>query len=376
MRTIIVRYGELALKSEPVRRRFEQHLISAINSTLKGLEYTVRRERGRIFVDTNSPATTAKRLTKVAGIVSVSSAVKVAADMDEIRSSALRVARKVLNAGMSFAVRTSRVGEHNFSTRDINVEIGSVLLSKIKGTRVNLSFPDCTIFIEIRGGDAYVFTGSMKGVGGLPVGTQGRAVVLFSSRRNDLAAAYLMIKRGCAVFPVFLDSRPNRDGRALKSTITSAKKLAAFSYRLELRVIPFGKVLTSLKKANIGELGYIIYRRSALRAAEAIAEQVGAEVIVAGDDAKDVATLKLANLGVIDEACGLSVLRPLAGVDINQMQRLEIKMPISSRVRVTNQFTPPTNIIKLDEVRKLECGVKIGAVIEESVSKTKRIKLR
>ncbi len=375
MRAVIVRYGELALKSEPVRRRFEQHLISAINLALRGLKYKIRRERGRIFVDTNSPATTAKRLTMVPGIVSVSPAIKVPAEMDKIRSPALKAARKVLKAGMSFAVRTSRVGEHPFSTRDVNVEVGSALLSKIKGIRVNLSSPDRTIFIEIRGGDAYVFTEVERGVGGLPVGTQGRAVALFSWGCNDFAAAYLMIKRGCAVFPVFLDSRPHSNARALKLTITSAKKLAAFSPRLELWVIPFGKVFAMLKKANIGELGYVMHRRSAMRAAAAIAEQVRAETIVVGDGAKDIATLKLTNLGVIDEACELSVLRPLAGLDLDDIQRLEIRMPKSSRTKETPQFPPSAGTVRLDDVKKLEGDMKIGAAIEESVLKVRRIKL-
>ncbi len=375
MRTIIVRYGELSLKSEPVRRRFEQRLIFTINSALKGLKYTVRKERGRIFVDTSSPAAAAKRLTRVPGIVSVSPAVKIAADMGEIRSAALGVAKRVLRAGMSFAVRTSRVGEHPFSTRDVNVEVGSAILSKIKGIRVNLSSPDRGIFIEIRGGNAYIFTETMRGVGGLPVGTQGRAVALFSGSHNDLAAAYLMMKRGCAVFPVFLDPRPGSDSQALKLAIASAKKLAVFGPKLELRIIPFDKILTSLKQAELGA-GYVIYQRSALRIAEAIAGYVGAEAIFTGDDTRHIAALKLANLRVIDSACKLPVLRPLAGIDIDEVRQLEIGKWISSRAKEPYQFSPTAAAIKLDEVEKMEDNMKIDALIKEAVSSVRMIRLR
>jgi len=177
--TVIVRYGELALKSWPVRRRFERCLVSSINLVLEGLKYAIRRERGRIFIDTKSPAQVAKRLSKVPGIVSVSLATKVEAGMNEICGTALKVAKKVLAPGASFAVRTSRVGKHAFSSGDVNVKVGSAILSKVEDVRVDLSNPDHKISIEVRGSDAYVFTETVEGIGGLPVGTQGGVVALF-----------------------------------------------------------------------------------------------------------------------------------------------------------------------------------------------------
>ena len=373
--TVIVRYGELALKSWPVRRHFERRLVSSINLALEGLEYAVRRERGRVFVDARSPALIAKRLSRVPGIVSVSLATKVKADMNEICKAALRLAKKVLAPSASFAVCTSRVGKHTFSSRDVNVEVGSAILSKVKDVHVNLSHPDREIFIEVREKDAYVFAETLEGVGGLPAGTQGSVVALFSGSRNDIAAAYLMIKRGSTVFPVFPSQRPYGNGEVPRFVTASAKKLADFDPKLDLRVFPFHKVVSELKKAAVGDYAHCICKRSALKAADAVAEQVGAEAIVVADDVKQITAQKLANLSVVDEACKLPVLRPLAGFNGTEIERLKVKAKLLSRAKEACPFQPHRDIVSLEKIHELEEGMKIGALIEESLSKVKVIKL-
>jgi thiamine biosynthesis protein ThiI len=372
-KTVIVRYGELALKSWPVRRHFERRLVSSINLALRGLEHVVKRERGRIFVDTKSPAQVAKCLSRVPGIVSVSLATKAKADMSEICKAALRVAKKVLAPSTSFAVRTSRVGKHTFSSRDVNVEVGSAILSKFKDVHVDLSNPDREIFIEVREKDAYVFTEAVEGVGGLPAGTQGSVVALFSGSRNDVAVAYLMIKRGSTVFPVFPNPCPY--GKVPRFVTASAEKLADFDPKLDLRVFPFHKVVSELKKVVVGDYAYYICKRSALKAADAIAGQVGAEAIVVADDIKQITAQKLANLSMIDEACKLPVLRPLAGFGGAEIERLKVKAKLPSRAKEACPFPPPRGIVDLERIHELEEGMKIGALIEESLSEVKVIKL-
>jgi len=371
--TVIVRYGELALKSRPVRRHFEQRLISSINLALRGLEYVVKRERGRIFVDTKYPAQVAKRLSRVPGIVSVSLATKAKADINEICKVALRVAKKVLTPSTSFAVRTSRVGRQMFSSRDVNVEVGSAILSKFKDVHVDLSNPDREIFIEVRERDAYVFTETVEGVGGLPAGTQGSVVALFSGSRNDIVAAYLMIKRGSTVFPVFPNPRPY--SKVPRFVTASAKKLADFDPKLDLRVFPFHKVVSELKKAAVGDYARCICKRSALKAADAIAEQVGAEAIVVADDINQITAQKLANLSVIDEACKLPVLRPLVGFSGAEIERFKVKAKLLSRAKEACYFPFPRVIVDLEKIHELEEGMKMSALVEESLSKVKVIKL-
>jgi thiamine biosynthesis protein ThiI len=368
-KTVIVRYGELALKSQPVRRRFERSLVSSINLALEGFEYVLRRERGRIFIDTRSPARVTKRLSKVPGIVSVSLATRVKADMDEICMTALKVAKKVLSSGESFAVRTSRVGKHAFSSTDVNVKVGSVILSKVKDVRVDLSNPDREISIEVRGSDAYVFTETVKGIGGLPAGTQGSAVALFSGGVNDAAAAYLMIKRGSRVFPLF--PSPHPEGKVPGPVLASAKKLAHLDPKIKLRALPFNRVLDELKKVTPAGYAYCICKRSALKAADAVARRVGAEAIVVADGIKQITAQKLGNLRVMDEACKLPVLRPLVGPSGVEIEQLKAKPAPGSC-----PFTPPSDIVDLEKIHALEEKIKIGELIEESLSKVRVIRLR
>ena len=373
-KTVIVRYGELALKSWPVRRRFERRLVSSINLALRGLEYVVRREHGRIFVDTKSPTKVARLLSRVPGIVSVSLATKVKADMDEICKAAVGVARRVLGPGESFAVRTSRVGKHTFSSSDVNVKVGSAIQSRVKGARVDLSNPDRQISIEIRGSNAYIFTEGVEGVGGLPVGTQGNVVMLFAGGRNDVAAAYMMIKRGSTVFPLFPNTHPC--GRVPGFVVASMRKLADFDPRLELGVFPFNKVVNELKKVTAAGYAYCICKRSALKVADAVARQVGAEAIATADDIRQVSAQKLVNLPIIDKACKLPVLRPLVGLSSAEIGRLKIKPELPPQVRRFCPFPPPRGLMDLGKIHALEENIKIGALLEESLSELKVVKSR
>ena len=379
MKTVIVRYGEVALKSEIVRRRFEQRLIDNIKLSLGGLDHDLRRERGRIFIDTNSVGTTLKRLSKVPGIVSVSPSIRVDATMDSIHSATVKVASKILSQGMSFAVRTSRVGKHAFSSRDVNERVGSAILTRVDGTRVNLSAPEREISIEVRGKDAYVFAETRNGVGGLPVGTQGKIAALFSSGLNSWVAVYLVMKRGSMALPVFPDPRPSSDDQMYKLAIRAARRLACFYPKLDLRVFPsHGLIRTSAKVAP--DLAYCIYKRAMLRATEAIAEQAGADAIVADEGLEQIAWEGLANLRVIDEACRLPVLRPLAGMsenDIVQTAR-SVGLPEQFVKQLGGPFPPPpsSTSLKIEEVREIEGKLKIDSSLEDALSKVKTIKVR
>ena len=207
-----------------------------------------------------------ERLSKVPGIVSVSPSIRVNSTMDSICSVAVRVASKVLSPSMSFAIRTSRVGKHAFSSKDVNERVGSAILKKVRGARVDLSAPERKITIEVRGANAYVFTETKEGVGGLPVGTQGKIVALFSGGLNSLVATYLMIKRGCMALPVFPDPRLGSDNRFRKLAIRAARRLPHFYPKLELRVFPSSGLLRALTKLA-PDLAYCVYKRAMLRAA-------------------------------------------------------------------------------------------------------------
>lgn len=308
----MVRYGEIALKSEPTRRRFEMALVNAIRSALKNLSYGMRRERGRLFIDTNSRVAL-RRLTRVPGIVSVSPSMRIPARMDDVRSTALKIAKSVLRAGDSFAVRTTRIGEHEFSSSDVNRDVGSAILKAIPEVKVNLSAPDKEIFIEIRGGDSYVFTEVLGGVGGLPLGTQGRVLVLFSGSLESALAAFLMMKRGCETSLLYLDPGPHWQKGSRKLAGAAFKSLRDLDRGLEMKIVPYGEVLGRILERVPGSMRCVVCKRSMLRFAQAIGMRAEVDGIVVGEDSNRVGELA-PNLRVIDGACRLPVLRPLAGM--------------------------------------------------------------
>jgi thiamine biosynthesis protein ThiI len=379
-KTIIVRYGELALKSEKVRRRFERQLIGNIELSLRGLKHRIRRERGRIFIDTGS-AKALNKLTSVPGIVSVSIASKTNAALDVISKAAVDIAKRTLGKSQTFAVRANRIGTHDFSSKEVNEMVGSAILRAVHGSKVNLSRPDRTIFVEVRGSDAYVFAEKRAGVGGLPVGTQGKVVALLSYGIDGPVVTYLMMKRGCMVFPIFFYNESHMDKCTLDRAVAIAKKLADFYPKLELRVVPFGEILREfIEKAPRG-LTCVLCKRVMLRIANIIAEQAGAEAIATGESLGQVAGQTLANLMVIDNASKLLVLRPLIGMNKMEIERIARSIStfdVSIRSAAECSAVPPypKTYTNLEKVLEAESRIDIAAMIKLALAKSKVIRAR
>ena len=201
---ILVRYGEIALKSEYVRRSFLDRLVDNIQDHLlhEGLECGVERERGRIFLYPQDEDSCVQLLRRVFGIVSFSPAVETSSKMGEICDTAADVARRVLKEGMSFAVKSRRTGTHPYTSHDVAVEVGDAVRNAVPGLKVDLKNPDKEIYVEVRGKRGYIFTEKIPGPGGLPIGTQGRVVALVEDKRGAVAA-WLMMKRGCRCVVAF-----------------------------------------------------------------------------------------------------------------------------------------------------------------------------
>jgi thiamine biosynthesis protein ThiI len=376
---IIVRYGEMALKSESVRRRFERRLIENIKLSLKGLDYKLRRERGRIFIATRRPSAATGRLVKIPGIVSASPSLRTNATINSITSAVVGEARKILSPGMTFAIRTSRFGEHPFSSRDVNVSAGSAVLAEVKGVHVNLSTPKREIFVEIRGRDAYVFTKIADGAGGLPVGTQGSVVALFSGSLNSSVSSYLTMKRGCMLYPIFFDPRPHADGRARKLAVDAARVLAGFYPKLELRIFPYGKILHAIIEGTAQGLVNLLCKRAMVRAAGIVARQVGGAAIVGDEDLEQIAEGWVKNLHMIDDACESPVLRPLAGMVKDDIEKIALRAGIfepSAHTANIYSSPPPPAAPKLEKVREIEEALNINALINSALPRIKIIRLR
>jgi tRNA uracil 4-sulfurtransferase len=200
--TVLVRYGELALKSPPVRREFESALRRNILDQFvrDGLPGRLRSDHGHLYVEADDGERAVRLLRRVFGVTSVSVVHEAPSDRERIRDRLLELAEPRLRPGVSFAVRARRTGQHPFTSQEIAGELGGAILDRFadRRLRVDLDRPEVELFVEVRGPMTYLYFERAEGPGGLPLGVAGRLVGVVDNVRGALGV-YLMMKRGCRV---------------------------------------------------------------------------------------------------------------------------------------------------------------------------------
>ncbi len=308
----LVRYAEIFLKSDPVRRQWENVLLENILKIAPGARG--RTERGRIWLEGDVDP---DRLKKVFGIVSFSR-VEICA-LANLEQEIVPFARSHgLAPGKSFAVRVKRVGKHSFSSQDKARDLGSVLWDVSSGLRVDLDNPDIEIFVEIREGTCYLYDRVVRGAGGLPLGVEGTLVSLISGGIDSPVATFLMMKRGCRIIPVYVAIDEYVDSSGLERAQAAIDVLRQYQPDLALRVIHDDYLVRAkalLRKKHLDKLTCIFCKRRMYRIAGAVAGETGAKGFVTGESLGQVASQTLDNLLVLDDATELPVYRPLIGFD-------------------------------------------------------------
>jgi thiamine biosynthesis protein ThiI len=253
---VLIRYGEIALKGKQTRRRFEDVLLSNIKNVLesKNLKFNIKKEWGRLYVYTDQINESLNVLTKIFGITSISPALQTSSNLKSISKLAIDISKKKLNMEKSFAIRTTRTGQHNFSSQDVAIKIGNDVV-KETNAGVNLEYPDFELFIEIRNDNTFIFTEKIRCVGGMPLGTQGNVLTLIDNPGSILAAWYLM-RRGCKT--IFLNTKKLNE-KFLKSFIEKwfVKSEIFTSYEVD----PIDEInrIVDEKKCNAIVTGHSLY---------------------------------------------------------------------------------------------------------------------
>jgi len=309
----LVRYSEIFLKSDPVRRRWEQTLMNNIRQAMPSLK--IRSERGRIWLTGNvEPA----KLRHVFGIVSFSEVEHVPHDVS-LESAVIEYGRAHgLPAAKTFALKIKRVGKHNFSSNDKAIELGDVVRKAFPHLKVNLAKPDVEIHVEIRQDECYLYDSVTKGAGGLPLGVEGTLVALLSGGIDSPVAAYLMMKRGCKIIPVFVALESFLDETVLARAERVVEVLRQYQPDIKLRVIhdPYlAAAKEELLRGHNEKYTCIFCKRRMYRIAEKVAAETGAKGIVSGESLGQVASQTLDNLVVLSDAATIPVYRPLIGFD-------------------------------------------------------------
>ncbi|MDH5201455.1 MAG: THUMP domain-containing protein, partial [Candidatus Bathyarchaeota archaeon] len=311
--TILVAYGEIALKSRRVRGGLERLLARQIEERLRRGGFPdarALRRFGRIYVE-GVTADAAHIIADVFGVVSAMPAVRTGSELDSIIELTVEVASERIGDGQSFAVRPNVVGEHPYSSRDLAVEVGSAVLGATggRGVHVDLSQPDVTLYLEVRDRDAFAYTEVVRGVGGLPYGSQGRLVSLFSGGIDSPVAAWLMMRRGVEVIPLLMDQRPHVGESYIDRARKACRAIAGYvpSGELGLHFAPMGEVMSRIIESPEPRLRCVLCKRSMYRIASALAAEKDARGIVTGESLGQVASQTLDNLYVIDGAVDVPV---------------------------------------------------------------------
>ncbi len=321
----LVRYSEIFLKSEFVRKRWEKKLIKNIRKIV-GIPIKIKTERGRIFIFSEKEID--EKLKKVFGIVSFSRVRH--CRLDELEKVVVEYCREKIGEARTFAVRVRRVGEHSFTSQQKAAELGNLVLQYFPYLTVDLNNPDFELNVEIRNQDCYIFSEVIEGAGGIPLGVEGRVVSLLSGGIDSPVAAYLIMKRGCEVFPLYFDLGVFSEGDALGRVEKVVGVLRDYQPDMQLKIVnheDFMRKAIDVLKSE-GKLNYtcLICKRRMYRIAEKYAEEVGAMGVVTGESLGQVASQTLDNLYVLTLSCKMPVYRPLIGMDKVEIERIARKI--------------------------------------------------
>ena len=310
---ILVRYGEIFLKSVPVFRQFERKLLENIKKALKRskISFEIKKERGRIFVLTEKRKEAIEELRKVFGLVSFSPVYHLnTSELKEIKKFCREKFKNFLKKKETFAIRGKRVGKHPYSSQDLENEVGKVIEGK-----VNLKSPKKEIFLEVRGNDTYIFTEIFPGLGGLPVSTAGVVISFLSGGIDSAVSSFLAMKRGCEVIFLHFHSFPLVSRRSIEKCQKIIQKLNDYQFKSKLILFPFQKIQVCFKTNAPAKYLILLYRRSMMRIGEKIAKIEKAKGIFTGESLAQVSSQTLSNLATIEEAVKIPIFRPLIGMD-------------------------------------------------------------
>ncbi|EKQ54319.1 MAG: thiazole biosynthesis/tRNA modification protein ThiI [Methanobacterium sp. Maddingley MBC34] len=325
---IIVRYGEIGVKSPKVRGRFERKLIENINTLIKD---KIDIKQGRIFIYPQDLNKTMQSLQKIVGIVSYSPAVVTHTDKTSIKELIQTYIRERVNEGSfssndSFAVRCRRVGKHEFSSQEMAAYAGSAVYG-VTESKVDLSNPDFELFVEVREDKTYIFHEKIQGLGGLPIGTQGRVICLVSSGIDSPVAAFLMMKRGCSVTMLNFNNHPYTT-ESNEKILKMHQKLKEYSAgaKLNLYQVEYGEYLHQCIDKAPERMTCVLCKNGMYRIAEKLAKREKCVAIVDGNSLGQVASQTLPNIVATRYSTSMPILSPLIGLDKVEIEDIAKKI--------------------------------------------------
>jgi len=327
-RSFLIKYGEIGIKGNN-RHIFEDALCKRIRGALKPLDgsYNVTKERGRIYVHAEGDwhyEETVEALRHVFGIVGICPvAVLPTTDFAALKEGVLAyMAGTYPETEATFKVRARRINKaFEKKSMEIDAELGEAILAAFPKMKVDVHDPDIMLEIEIRE-NTYVYSETIPGPGGMPVGTDGSAMLLLSGGIDSPVAGYMVAKRGVALDAVYFHAPPYTSERAKQKVVDLAKEISLYTGPIRLHVVNFTDIQMAIYDTCPHEELTIIMRRYMMRIAEYFAKQLHAYGLVTGESIGQVASQTMQSLLVTNAVCSLPVYRPLIGYDKNDIVRV------------------------------------------------------
>ncbi len=375
---ILIKYGEIILKGLN-RHTFEDMLIKNMKAALAPIPAEIWRAQATIYVDLNSENDMEEailRLQKVFGIVAIIKAYVLSKEFESLKQEACDCLKEELKTAETFKVEAKRADKkYPMKSPEICRELGGFLSDCYPNLKVDVIHPDKLVTVEVRENNVYLYCSRIKGLGGMPVGSNSKAVLLLSGGIDSPVAGFMVAKRGVALEAVHFFSHPYTSERAKDKVLSLAKIIAAYTGGLKVHIVPFTDIQLEIKEKCPPEQLTLIMRRFMMAISEKVAKKVGAKALVTGESIGQVASQTVEALCVTNDAVKLPVFRPVIGMDKEEIVEIARKIDTFETSVLPYEdcctiFTPrhPLTKPKLENIIKSERLLDFDALVDSAVA--------
>ena len=330
--SFLIKYGEIGIKGKN-RYMFEDALVRQIRFALRGVDgnFLVHKCHGRVYVDCEGEydyEETVESLKRVFGIVGICPVVRTAvAEIGQLKEDVVSYMEQMYpDKKLTFKVEARRANKrYPMNSMEINCELGEAILDAFPETKVDVHNPDVKLNVEIRE-EVYIYSEIIPGPGGMPVGTNGSAMLLLSGGIDSPVAGYMIAKRGVEIEAVYFHAPPYTSERAKEKVVDLARLVSKYAGPIKLHVVNFTDIQLYIYEKCPHEELTIIMRRYMMRIAEQFAKKDGCLGLITGESIGQVASQTMQSLAATNAVCTLPVYRPLIGFDKREIVEISEKI--------------------------------------------------
>ena len=383
---LLCKYGEIVLKGAN-KKYFEDMLCREMKKRAKAYgDFEIYRAQSTIYIEPKDELADVDGMFeaagKVFGIAAISRAAVCEKNMEDISRVAAEYIPAFLKGKSTFKVEAKRSDKaFPLDSMEIYRDIGGVILSAYHRIKVDVRNPDVVVKVEIREYGAYVSAGQFKGAGGMPVGTNGKGLLLLSGGIDSPVAGYMLAKRGVKLEAIHFESFPYTSERAKEKVLDLARLVAVYAGDINVHIVSLTHIQEELVKACNEDYFTLLLRRYMMTIAERIARQRGCGALITGESVGQVASQTMQALTVTDSAVNMPVFRPCIGLDKEEIVEISRKIgtfdiSIEPYEDCCTVFTPkhPRTKPVLEKVLREEQKLDFEALVEEAIASKYTIK--